>query len=120
MLLGLTVLVQPDRFLFCTLQEPCFGQRRVRETRPRQVVPAYSLAVYDRFLGCVHQFEVEDGTDLLFKTRWSPTAFCGHDSDAYKTRVYSCLREWFLSHFSHKLNVEIDDVDELRCWHSCA
>lgn len=119
MFLGLLALPM-DRFLCCKLQDQCFGKQRVRYTQLRQVVPAYSLAVYDRFSECVHRFEVEDGTDLLFKVRWSPIAFFEYDRDAYKTRVYSCLKAWFLNQFSHELNVDIDDADELRCWHPCA
>jgi len=98
-------------------------QRRIRwiqhkNTWKQDFSPAYTLAALDVRHDLLHCFDVEIGSNKLFKAQWSldENNCNGVQKEEYKKKLYSELQRWFSTLSRDELQCDIQNVDELIAW----
>ena len=98
-------------------------QRRIqwirhKDTWKQDFSPAYTLAALDVRRDLLHCFDVEIGSNKLFKAEWSLDDDNSHgvQKELYKKKLYSELQRWFSNISRDELQCDMQNVDELIAW----
>ena len=108
------------QFLFSRID---LYQRRIRwmqydDKWKQEFCPAYTLTALDVRHNLLHCFDVEVGSNKMFKAQWSIDANNAHDvqKEEYKKKVYFELQRWFSTVSHGELRCDLQNVDELIAW----